>query len=416
MKRENTLLLLNTIIMVVVGILLVIVATQVIPNKPEDNLFGQVVTLKNKQNIEPIPNEDFFMVVHSKEEAYNISNQLVGTVYTVVMKNTYGYGGTVNDIDGYLELLVGIDMNDRVSVEIVELVQSNWTISGIQRYIKTILQNVPKHEIENIGAYDAANPDMITGMTATDTTGWIKDIILEILILHESGIPEFPMITGVQTNVSVERDAEFNPLAGITVYDYQDGDLTDQLEAIGYESVDLSVAGVYNYSISVTDSDNNTTTIDVVLTVVGGEIQMFDDAFGNGYVSVKDDSFTTTDTVLEKYDVTLNGNPVGFIYKLTGDGIYNDWVMLSGEITIWVAIDFDAVVLGVDIPREEYHHSKTGSYSSYYTASVNYANEFIGHNLSEVRTIETDLLAGGTAKSKELISDLLFDLKEVVLG
>lgn len=410
MRRENIVLLINTSIMIIVGILLVIFATQVVPNKPEDYLFGQVVTLKNKETVEPIPLDDFFMIVHSKEEAFNTSNQLVGTVYTVIMRNSYGYA--TGETDGYLELLVGIDTHDRVSVEIVKLVQSNWTISGVQRYIKTILRNVPIDQVENIDAYDATDTDMISGMTATDTTNWIKEMVLAVIDLHLTGIPQFPMIYGASTTVSVERDATFDPLDGITAYDYQDGDLTNQINTIGFDNVDLSSPGVYNYSISVTDSDNNTTTIDVTLTVVGGEIQIFDDVFGNGYVSVQDESFVATDTVLEKYDVTHSGVAVGFIYKLNGTTEYNDWDMLSGDISIYVAISTENIILDLIFPLDEYNHSK----GTYYNQVIAFANEYKNTHLSNVRSLGTDLLAGSTARSRNLVIDLLEDLKEVVLG
>ncbi|TNF07490.1 MAG: DUF5011 domain-containing protein [Bacillota bacterium] len=411
MKRENLVLIINAAIMIVVGLLLVVAATQVVPNAPEDLLFNQVVTLKNKESIQPIPDENIYMIVNSKEEAYNNSNQLVGTVYTVIMKNTYGITGP-DDTNGYLELLVGIDQNDLVTVEIVELVQSNWTISGIQRYIKTVLKNVPASEVAAIAPYDATNTDLMSGMTATNTTNWIKEMVLLAIDFHENGIPQDPMLIGVEVVVAVEKDGTFEPLEGITAYDYQDGDLTEDIEVIGFDTVNLTAPGTYNYTVQVTDSDNHTTSIPVTLTVTGAEIQVFDDAFGNGYVSIKDNSFAATATVLEKYDVTLNDVAVGTIYKLTGTTIYNDYDVLSGDISLYVALDLDNIILQIDLPSAEYNHSKGG----YYTASLDFAVEYEGVDLAIVRTHGADILAGSTARSRNLMIDLLEDLKEVVLG
>lgn len=416
MKRENIVLLINAGIMIIVGLLFVVLATQIVPNQPEDYLFNQVVTLKNRENIEPIPDDEFFMVVTSKEEAYNNSNKLVGTVYTVVMGNSYGFSGP-EDYDGYLELLVGIDLNDHVSVEIIELVQSNWTISGIQRYIKTVLKNVPISEVSSIPAYDATNADLMSGMTATNTTNWIKQMVLAVINFHENGIPQAPFFIGASALVSVERDAEYQPLAGITAYDYKDGDLTDQIQVIGFDEIDLSVPGSYTYTISVTDSDNNTTSLIVTLTVTGADIQMFDDAFGNGYVSVKDESFTPTATVLEKYDVTLGDNLVGYIYVLQGTTEYDtdSDIIKSGSIQVLAAIGTNNVLLGIELPAETYNHTKSAFYYSGPNGTIAYAKSLIGMSLSNIANDGPDLITG-PSNSKQLVVDLLDDLKEVVLG
>jgi hypothetical protein len=249
-------------------------------------------------------------------------------------------------------------------------------------------------------------------MTATNTTNWIKEMVLLAIDFHENGIPQDPMLIGVEVVVAVEKDGTFDPLAGITAFDYQDGDLTEDITTVGYDSVNLAAPGTYNYSVEVTDSDANTTSIPVTLTVTGAEIQMFDDAFGNGYVSVKDESFTATATVLEKYDVTLNDVAVGTIYKLTGTTIYNDYDQLSGDISLYVALDVDNVILQIELPSDEYHHSKGG----YYSASLTFAADYANVDLATVRSHGTDLLAGSTARSRNLMIDLLEDLKEVVLG
>ncbi len=416
MKRENIVLLINTGIMIIVGLLFVVLATQIVPNQPKDYLFNQVVTLKNKENIEPIPDDEFFMVVTSKEEAYGNNNKLIGSVYTVVMGNTYGYSGP-DDFNGYLELLVGIDQNDRVTVEIVELVQSNWTISGIQRYIKTLLQNVPISEVNSIPVYDATNPDLMSGMTATNTTKWIKQMVLKVIDFHENGIPQEPFFTGARAIVSVERDAEYNPRFGITAYDYKDGDLTDDIQVIGFDAIDLSVPGSYTYTISVTDSDNNTTSLIVTLTVTGADIQMFDDAFGNGYVSVKDESFISTLTVLEKYDVTLGDSLVGHIYVLQGTSDYNtdEDPVESGSIQVLAAISTNHVLLGIELPAETYNHSKGTFYYTGPNGTIAFAESLVGKSLTNIQTEGPDLITG-PSNSKQLVIDLLDDLKEVVLG
>jgi len=257
----------------------------------------------------------------------------------------------------------------------------------------------------------------MSGMTATNTTNWIKQMVLAVINFYENGIPQAPFFIGTSALVSVERDAEYQPLAGITAYDYKDGDLTDQIQVIGFDEIDLSVPGSYTYTISVTDSDNNTTSLIVTLTVTGADIQMFDDAFGNGYVSVKDESFTPTATVLEKYDVTLGNDLVGYIYVLQGTTDYDtdSDIIKSGSIQVLAAIGTNNVLLGIELPAETYNHTKSAFYYSGPNGTIAYAKSLIGMSLSDIANDGPDLITG-PSNSKQLVVDLLDDLKEVVLG
>ncbi|MGH1892606.1 fibronectin type III domain-containing protein, partial [Enterococcus durans] len=57
----------------------------------------------------------------------------------------------------------------------------------------------------------------------------------------------------------------FDPLAGVTATDKEDGDLTSQIKVTG--SVDTTKAGVYTLAYSVTDSGSNTTRQERTITV-----------------------------------------------------------------------------------------------------------------------------------------------------
>lgn len=78
-------------------------------------------------------------------------------------------------------------------------------------------------------------------------------------------IGDAPVIEGA-VDMTIEKGEEFYPLAGITATDTEDGDLTGQITVEG--EVDTSVSGVYEVTYSVTDSDDNTTTVTIYVTVV----------------------------------------------------------------------------------------------------------------------------------------------------
>ncbi|MBC2099978.1 DUF5011 domain-containing protein [Listeria booriae] len=66
--------------------------------------------------------------------------------------------------------------------------------------------------------------------------------------------------TFTTSDVYLKVGDKFNPYAGITASDTEDGDLTDRID-IESSNVDMTQAGTYAVEYSVTDSDNNTTKI-----------------------------------------------------------------------------------------------------------------------------------------------------------
>ena len=66
-----------------------------------------------------------------------------------------------------------------------------------------------------------------------------------------------PVILGAE-DISIEFESQFDKYAGVTVTDTEDKDLTNKLIVTG--DVNVNVAGIYEITYSVTDSDGNTTT------------------------------------------------------------------------------------------------------------------------------------------------------------
>jgi hypothetical protein len=206
MKKENLWLLINTGIMLVIGIILVVVANTVIPKEPKDRLFNQVIQLENQQNVEGVPSTNSYSTIDFKADAVSRSGEKIGTVYNVKIKN--GYKLSSEDSNGMIELLVGVGNDDLVYVEIVVLNQSNWTVKGIQNYIVSYYDDVTLEQIEKFPAYDAA--DLEAGATAVDSTGAIKSLVIRTLKVHFN-IQDDPYIDYFGEGYTLEDDATFTP-------------------------------------------------------------------------------------------------------------------------------------------------------------------------------------------------------------
>ncbi|MBC1511471.1 LPXTG cell wall anchor domain-containing protein [Listeria booriae] len=70
----------------------------------------------------------------------------------------------------------------------------------------------------------------------------------------------------VADDTSVKKGGSFNPMAGVTASDTEDGNLTSSI-SVTANDVDTSVEGTYHVTYSVTDSDGNTTTKTITVTV-----------------------------------------------------------------------------------------------------------------------------------------------------
>ncbi|MBC2116990.1 immunoglobulin-like domain-containing protein [Listeria booriae] len=90
--------------------------------------------------------------------------------------------------------------------------------------------------------------------SVTDSDGNTTTKIITVTITSNDA-PTF-----TTSDVYLKVGDKFNPYAGITASDTEDGDLTDRID-IESSDVDMTQAGTYAVEYSVTDSDNNTTKI-----------------------------------------------------------------------------------------------------------------------------------------------------------
>jgi hypothetical protein len=326
MKKENLLLLINTVFMLMIGLLAVLIVNRLVPNDPQDFLFNQVVELENKVIIEPIPVTNSYSIVNTSENAVNRSGDKIATVYNIKIKNGYTYSDDYQN--GFIELLVAIDESDKVYVEIVTLNQSNWTVNGIQNYIYTYYQGIDYRTIENIQDYDAAA--ITAGATATDSTGAIRDLIQRAIDIHYGLVVEEPFIGWYGEGYTLTNDPAFTPSTYVLskqivtnasdvvlgyVYkltnrgEYYDGEVGSVSMYLGFDTLD-EVVGVllpqdeYQHSLGA----RYTNTVTYVNLLVGLSVDEFETVIGaNGDITAgASNTRNIVDTMLNAFISEVN--------------------------------------------------------------------------------------------------------------
>ncbi|MBN2300794.1 MAG: hypothetical protein JXC31_06390 [Acholeplasmataceae bacterium] len=173
MKIENKFLLINTFILFVLGLLFILIYATFVPLEPKDKLFGQVANLGEETIIVELPSIGHYEVLNSVSYAYDRQGNKIGTVYHVYARN--GYIENPDDTYGYIELLVGINLENKVYVQIVDLRQTAVYNVKLQNYIYEYYQGFTFDHLVNIPA--ANMEDISAGATASRSTGTIKSLV-----------------------------------------------------------------------------------------------------------------------------------------------------------------------------------------------------------------------------------------------
>lgn len=150
-----------------------------------------------------------------------------------------------------------------------------------------------------------------------------QTVIFEVAATGSAPTIELPYTTAT---IAV-GDSWTNPTA--TANDAEDGDISNSISVSG--SVDVNTEGDYTLTYSVTDSDNNTTTADLVVSVVAGAdgTISISNIENNSSGFVVTYSYTGIDTVTIEYSVngkswqtatggtiTYTGLQQGRVYRL----------------------------------------------------------------------------------------------------
>ena len=210
----------------------------------------------------------------------DITSSLTTSGYQTSMLNTpgvYTYTVTATDSDGKTA-------TETITLTVVEKPGQLPTISGVNRN-PSVIEGSNYNPLTGVTASDLQDGNLtsslvVTGYNAnylqtvgtytftisvTDSDANTVSVTVNLTVLERP--EQLPTIAGVDSTPIITQGESYNPLDGVTAEDPQDGDLTDALEVIGFDASLLHIVGTHEFTISVTDADDNTTTATVILTV-----------------------------------------------------------------------------------------------------------------------------------------------------
>ena len=251
MKRMYIKIGINATLSLVFVLLFVFLYEMTVPQKKEDYIFNQVVVLQNKVNIESIPSSNTYAIIRASYEAVNRSNEVVGTVYELLIKNAYvkdpnkGYGD--------IQLYLGIDLKGQIFVEEIILEQTNIYLENITFFISNALKNKTLKQIEETIAYDAAI-DLNTGATATDSTSTILQLVLKAARIHFGTDIKDPWVSFYGEGYEIVNDTnEYDTVISYVIKDL--GVIFEVTQTGPYEGYDGPSSGSITLQI-LTDVQN----------------------------------------------------------------------------------------------------------------------------------------------------------------
>jgi len=123
-----------------------------------------------------------------------------------------------------------------------------------------------------------------------------------------------------------------------------------------------------------------------------------------------DATFLAQGSVLSRQIVRNEAEEViAHIYEIRKSGEYFEGSV--GGITIYVGVDTNLDILGILVSDENYNHTR--GYRNQMITFVN--NTYVGLNVSDIETMQNEDLVAGATNSSRLISQMMDDLKEVLL-
>jgi hypothetical protein len=250
MKRQTLFLIINALVMIVISVVLNLVVLPLVPQDPEDKLFGNILILSDKEIIEEIPEEGNFRIVHSKMNALDKNDNVIGVVYQVIARNGYTYDP--EDDYGVIDLYVGIK-DDKVYVEINDLRQTSTYVGGIQTYVYDVFDGIPWTDVETVEVRNVG--DLEAGATASASTGTVKELVLKVVNLHYEVVDEVdPYEAMFEESLGYaysEEDNAFAPSSELIVSKEIAYDEDDNVIGAIYKMVG---SGVYNSESSSSGS------------------------------------------------------------------------------------------------------------------------------------------------------------------
>lgn len=143
---------------------------------------------------------------------------------------------------------------------------------------KEVSQYTTFNYMDGVTATDDTDGDLTNKITYTDTvdtkTKGTYDVTYTVTNSNNKTTTKTIKVTVIDnskpvinaTNKTVYLNKEFNPLEGVTASDKEDGEITSKVKVVTNE-VKTDVIGDYKVVYSVTDSANQTTTKEIMVTV-----------------------------------------------------------------------------------------------------------------------------------------------------
>lgn len=227
-------------------------------------------------------------------EYYNDSGVLVRSNYINPEDGSSNHSGDY-DYHNYLETQ---NFNQHIYKATINIVDSHNLYVSSQTYIfgsgegnvnhvpvinaadKTIKQNSYFDPKEAVIAFDQEDGDLTWKMQVNSSVNTaipgqytvIYSVVdsngnrtTKSITVTVEGVDHKPEIRGTR-DLIINQGASFNARDGISAYDQEDGDLTDQIIISG-DYVDTNKPGQYNVNFSVTDSDGTTIKKSIIVTV-----------------------------------------------------------------------------------------------------------------------------------------------------
>ena len=140
------------------------------------------------------------------------------------------------------------------------------------------------------------------------------------------------------------------------------------------------------------------------------ELSPLEEIFGEGATVETDATFTPDETVLAKNIVSLDGENVGFVYKIIGFGPAIDPTDEAKSITLEFALNNEGVLVGYIINKDLYNHTW-----SYRRNVITFLDNLITEktNVADFEFTDIDAETGSTNTTKVVI-EMLEALKGVV--
>lgn len=195
-KRENLLLFIGFISMLVLSVIGLAIYQNFIPTNNLDKLFGTKVKLQNTELI----NDDNAKNIISKSNAVSTGGKNLAVVYEVRVFTT-DFGDPQNP---YIDLYIGIDENDKVYVTDKFINQTKSFIPLVKDYI---LRNYAGLYYENVQYVDGA----AGGTTIYDSRGSIKGVVLQVIDYHYGADPlaVFKLEAEPNSEVTIDKGIKY---------------------------------------------------------------------------------------------------------------------------------------------------------------------------------------------------------------